>query len=81
MAGTIRVQCNLGHWHEIDRPDDLISIADASRLVQRAISTIMKHVKTGNLIVYPTPSTFGKQNTMISRHQLLQADGLEAQAS
>ena len=79
MLKTMKVTCNLGHEHEIDVPDDLISIAEAARISHRTMQTIQTHIKTGAITGYPVSRSDNPYagrgtrlpNTLISRKQLL----------
>ena len=81
MAGTVQVQCNLGHWHEVHVPDDLITMAEAARIADRAFQTIAFHVNTGEITAYPTKTKFGATKRMVSKAQILQLYPGQEQAS
>lgn len=89
MTLKMKVTCNLGHEHEIDVPNDLISVADGARLVDRSMQALMSRINNGELIGYPASqfgtlkvrNTRGLVRTLISKNQLLDLYPQHAQAS
>jgi UDP-galactopyranose mutase len=70
MGQRITVKCNWGHEHVVEAPDDLISIADASRRADRAISTIMTHIYKGNIKGYDIVNQWGHTKTYVSQAEI-----------
>jgi hypothetical protein len=73
------IRCNLGHDHTVELPDDLITIAEAARLANRSMQTIMTHISTGALIGYPDehhvsflPNPRRKPKTLVSLAKILE---------
>ena len=81
MAGTVQLQCNLGHWHEVEVPDDLITMAEAARIAGRAFQTIASHVNTGEITAYPAKTKFGGNKRLVSKAQILAFYPPQEQAS
>jgi hypothetical protein len=81
MSNTVQIKCNLGHWHDIDQPDDLISITEAAKIAKKSMNTLMTRIDKGDLVGYPgqrqkrykgQEQNLISYNKMISRSQLLE---------
>jgi hypothetical protein len=85
------ITCNLGHEHEIDLPDDLITPADSARLVNRSLQSIQNNMDAGRLIGYPATASpnislyrqhgHRAPRRLLSKEAVLNFYGLPAQAS
>jgi hypothetical protein len=87
---TVKVICDYGHEHEVDLPDDLISMADASRLVGASIQSIKNNVDARRIIGYPTEGTdlahYRREKrrapkTLISRAEIIRFYGIPVPTS
>jgi hypothetical protein len=71
---------------EVPLPEDLITIADAARLADRSMNTIMAHINSGHIRAYPTPKELISKATkkrpptkMVSEAQIISLYQIETE--